>query len=119
MHCDFTMGPKPLGSCIWIPTYYDFTRNIQDFSILNGSEFLNKCCESIIRIEMEIQIWPQNKFEPLWISFNKKNTNKNKENESHLGGLSALTEALLVEPVAEFGTKLGKAWAVTIEPVEL
>ena len=70
---------------------------------------------------MEIQIWLQNKFEPLCISFKqkKKNTNKNKENESHLGGLSALTEALLVEPAAEFGTKLGKAWAVTIEPVEL
>ena len=41
--------------------------------------------------------------------FQAKNTNKNKENESHLGGLSALTEALLVEPAAEFGTKLGKA----------
>ena len=55
----------------------------------------------------------------MWISFKQKKTNKNRENESHLGGLSALTEALLVEPAAEFGTKLGKAWAVTIEPVEL
>ena len=32
-----------------------------------------------------------------------------KKNESHLSGLSALTEALLVEPAAEFGTKLGIA----------
>ena len=72
MHCDFTMGPKPLWSRIWIPTYYAFTRNIQEFSILNGSEFLNKCRENIIRMEMEIQIWLQNKFEPLCISSKKK-----------------------------------------------
>ena len=60
----------------------------------------------------------QGQFEPVLLSKNDDEEcsflkyfdfNKNKENESHLGGLSALTEALLVEPAAEFGTKLGKA----------
>ena len=59
------------------------------------------------------------KIEQKIVAFSEYLSFKNKENESHLGGLSALTEALLVEPAAEFGTKLGKAWAVTIEPVEL
>ena len=58
---------------------------------------------------MEIKIQLQNKFDPCAFFSSKKKTDNNKENESHLGGLSALTEALLVEPAAEFGTKLGKA----------
>ena len=40
------------------------------------------------------------------------------ETKNNLWGLSALTEALL-DPEAWGGTKLGIAWAVTIEPVEL